>query len=501
MGFWLCFAVASSAARPWLAGARGRRPRRSWRCLALLTESRGAALAAIASLDRGRRGARARQPAAAGSRCWRARPACRRGAAALRRCVRHRHDDGSVPVDVGAPRRARARRGVARRRGRLGGRERRLARACAERRPDAAGAARPGRRGRAGCRRARGRRGGRRLGRTHRGHASPRSGRRSVLGDGRRGRNRRGAARASSRAPARGTTTGASPGTRSRDKPLTGVGAGNYDRPYFKARQTTEDVRQPHSIEFQALSELGIVRRPRCSAASSAALGSRRLANAPCGARGCGWAQHADGRRRRRRHGVARAHERRLAAPAARRHRDRARDRRGAACATGQRRRSPRRRPARGNLGCGGRAAPRSPAPRSWASRSPWRAASLSRQGLADYFRDRGVARAGHEQAAAGDRRDEPVSAPRRREPRDVLPQGGRGGALQPGRSRAPHARQALHKEPDNFVTWTLLGDLAVRRQRFGEAKRNYIARLRVESERQRPARACSGPLGATATP
>ncbi|MCW2990129.1 MAG: O-antigen polymerase, partial [Solirubrobacterales bacterium] len=43
------------------------------------------------------------------------------------------------------------------------------------------------------------------------------------------------------------------------DKPLGGEGAGNYDRPYFRARATTEDVRQPHSMELQALSELGIV--------------------------------------------------------------------------------------------------------------------------------------------------------------------------------------------------------------------------------------------------
>src|SRR5204862_413341 len=41
--------------------------------------------------------------------------------------------------------------------------------------------------------------------------------------------------------------------------PLAGVGAGNYDRPYFQQRATTEDVRQPHSIELQALSELGLV--------------------------------------------------------------------------------------------------------------------------------------------------------------------------------------------------------------------------------------------------
>ena len=41
--------------------------------------------------------------------------------------------------------------------------------------------------------------------------------------------------------------------------PLIGLGAGNYQRPYFERRATTEDVEQPHSIELQTLSELGIV--------------------------------------------------------------------------------------------------------------------------------------------------------------------------------------------------------------------------------------------------
>ena len=40
-----------------------------------------------------------------------------------------------------------------------------------------------------------------------------------------------------------------------------GVGAGNYDRPYFAGRTTTEDIRQPHSIELQALSETGVIGR------------------------------------------------------------------------------------------------------------------------------------------------------------------------------------------------------------------------------------------------
>jgi UDP-GlcNAc:undecaprenyl-phosphate GlcNAc-1-phosphate transferase len=44
-----------------------------------------------------------------------------------------------------------------------------------------------------------------------------------------------------------------------RERPVFGVGSGNYDRPYFERRATTEDVRQPHSVELQALSELGLV--------------------------------------------------------------------------------------------------------------------------------------------------------------------------------------------------------------------------------------------------
>jgi tetratricopeptide (TPR) repeat protein len=44
-----------------------------------------------------------------------------------------------------------------------------------------------------------------------------------------------------------------------RERPLAGVGAGNYDHPYFKLRRTSEDVRQPHSLELQVLSELGLV--------------------------------------------------------------------------------------------------------------------------------------------------------------------------------------------------------------------------------------------------
>jgi O-antigen ligase len=43
------------------------------------------------------------------------------------------------------------------------------------------------------------------------------------------------------------------------DEPLKGVGAGNFDRTYFLERRTGEDVRQAHSIELQALGETGLV--------------------------------------------------------------------------------------------------------------------------------------------------------------------------------------------------------------------------------------------------
>lgn len=43
------------------------------------------------------------------------------------------------------------------------------------------------------------------------------------------------------------------------DRPVAGVGAGNYATTYFKERRTAETIRQAHSIEIQALGELGLV--------------------------------------------------------------------------------------------------------------------------------------------------------------------------------------------------------------------------------------------------
>lgn len=44
-----------------------------------------------------------------------------------------------------------------------------------------------------------------------------------------------------------------------RAHPVAGVGAGGYDKPYFAQRRTTEDIRQPHSLPLQVLAELGLI--------------------------------------------------------------------------------------------------------------------------------------------------------------------------------------------------------------------------------------------------
>jgi len=44
-----------------------------------------------------------------------------------------------------------------------------------------------------------------------------------------------------------------------RERPLAGIGAGGYDKPYFANRTTTEDIRQPHSMALQVLTEVGIL--------------------------------------------------------------------------------------------------------------------------------------------------------------------------------------------------------------------------------------------------
>ena len=44
-----------------------------------------------------------------------------------------------------------------------------------------------------------------------------------------------------------------------RSDPVKGVGAGNFAAGYFADRRTSENIRQPHSVQLQALAELGLV--------------------------------------------------------------------------------------------------------------------------------------------------------------------------------------------------------------------------------------------------
>jgi O-antigen ligase len=252
------------------------------------------------------------------------------------------------------------------------------------------------------------------------------------------------------------------------EKPLLGVGAGNYDRPYYQKRTTAEDVHQPHSIELQALSELGLggaallacfiaglaIAAVRMRAAASASPLSATLMVAGVGVvtswlvhTSVDWIHLMPGIT-----GIALV----MIAPLAL-------NRRPAEAVV--------RAPART-----GRFALR-PVAVAGAGLAGLAlvvgASSLSRQGLADVFRNRA---------------DDALAA----RPADAIKEANRSLRLDAENPRtyyikaaalarfnaAEAARQTLvraaSKEPDNFVTWTLLGDLAVRRGRLAEAQRNY---------------------------
>jgi hypothetical protein len=258
-----------------------------------------------------------------------------------------------------------------------------------------------------------------------------------------------------------------------RDRPLEGVGAGNYDRPYFKARRTTEDVRQPHSLELQTLSELGVVGglllagflvafaigawRMRSAAARSPFTASVMVAAVGAFTT---WLIHTSVDWVHLMPGITAVA---LALGAVM-----LRDRDDGDVA------SPVVVPG---------AAARALQPRMVvgavlaAFALVLAAGSLSRQGLADYFGDRAS-------DALADR------------PLDAIRQANQSLRLDRENSRVYYIKaaalarydaadasrrtllQALAKEPDNFVTWTLLGDLAVRVGDFADAKRNYAHAL-----------------------
>jgi cytochrome c-type biogenesis protein CcmH/NrfG len=98
---------------------------------------------------------------------------------------------------------------------------------------------------------------------------------------------------------------------------------------------------------------------------------------------------------------------------------------------------------------------------------------SLSRQGLADVYRTRASDALGPRPADAVREANRSLRLDSE-DPESYYVKAAALARFNAGDAAVRTLRQALAKEPDNFVTWTLLGDLAVRMGRFGEAQRNY---------------------------
>lgn len=244
-----------------------------------------------------------------------------------------------------------------------------------------------------------------------------------------------------------------------REAPLQGVGAGNYDQPYFERRATIEDIRQPHSVELQLLSELGLVGAAlfalllagvvlgarRMIAAGRHAPDARTIAVASLGVL-IAWLVHTSVDWIHLLPGVTA-----IAVVAA-------------ICLVRQPERA--------------RGRPRRPALR-WvpalavALFVTLAAASLSRQALSGHFVD----------AARSALADDPATALReadralRLDPEAMGAYYAKAAAL--ARFNEPDAAkatlgEAARREPGDYVTWALLGDLAVRTGQLDEATRLY---------------------------
>ncbi len=265
------------------------------------------------------------------------------------------------------------------------------------------------------------------------------------------------------------------------EHPLLGVGAGNYPRPYYELRSTTEDIQQPHSVELQSLSELGLVGalllaaliagvgwgalRMRRAAARSPL--SRALMVGGLGAfvawlaqTSVDWMHLLPG----------------LTAIAIA----------GAAVLVRPRRR-PNEAAARGNEASASVVGHHLPSSRTAAALSAAAVlatlviagASLSRQGLADLYRTHAQNELEARPAAALSDANRSLSidsdaAETYYVKASALAHFNQGPAAQAA------LRQALTHEPGNFVTWALLGDIAVRERRLGQAKRDYTRAHRL---------------------
>jgi UDP-N-acetylmuramyl pentapeptide phosphotransferase/UDP-N-acetylglucosamine-1-phosphate transferase len=255
-----------------------------------------------------------------------------------------------------------------------------------------------------------------------------------------------------------------------RTHPLIGVGAGNYPRSYFERRSTIEDVQQPHSIELQVLCELGVsgalllalflggvgwgAARMRAAAARSAR--SSALMTASLGMFGAWLAQDSvdwmhllPGLT-----AMALAAVAVLVWPRAAEERERRRTAVGLADAL-------RRRPALA-LGVSGVILTLIVA-----------GASLSRQGLAQIYRDRAQGELAKRPAAALSDANRSLEIDSDSAQAHYI-QAAAFARFDQARSAEAALASALEREPRNFVTWTLLGDISVRERLLASAKRDY---------------------------
>ncbi len=250
--------------------------------------------------------------------------------------------------------------------------------------------------------------------------------------------------------------------------PLLGVGAGGYDKPYFAQRATSEDIRQPHSLPLQVLAELGLVGGVLFAGAlvlvAAGAWRRLRAGRAPIVVAALGvvttWLVHASVDWMHLLPGLTGVA---LLGAAVLLRADGGGGGRGSAA------------PAQRDAG--GARAPLRPArvvPAVLVGLAITVAAlSLSRQGLSERYVQRAEAALGAEPARAL------VEANRalRLDRESIAAHYAKAAALArfgEGEAARSVLVDATRREPRNFVTWALLGDLSVRQGRLREAQADY---------------------------
>ncbi len=247
------------------------------------------------------------------------------------------------------------------------------------------------------------------------------------------------------------------------ERPVIGVGAGNYDVTYFRERVTQEDIRQPHSLQLQTLGELGLVGAVllvvilggvatgarRTMAAARISQTSRALAVGTVGITAA-WLAHVSVDWIHLLPGVTAIA---LVAAAF-------------------------------LVGGGSRPAPTARRPRLLPAALvavvlAVTGIGLARAGLVDHYRDQAQDALDANPATALEQADralrlDPASIQTYYVKAAALARFGEGGAAR------STLLQAARREPRDFLTWALLGDLAVRERDFEQARRYYSRALRL---------------------